>query len=305
MKRILIAIGTRPEAIKLCPILPALRKKELEPVVCSTGQHAELLDEALKDYDVKPQFAFCAMQPGQPLTNLFAKLIKGMGDAIRSAKPDRILVQGDTATAYAASLAGFYEGVPIAHVEAGLRTHQIKSPFPEEMQRRAISLLADLHFSPTSSAKRNLLKEGIDEARVFLVGNTVIDALKYSQSRPVTPEWDLPPRLFPILFTAHRRENFGKPLAGMFRALRRIVESHENVFAVCPLHANPKVREAARILEGCERIRVIDPPGPLRFHALLSKCRLVFVLLFAHPDGGQKRTDPDPDGTEIVDFIDL
>ncbi len=277
MKRILIAIGTRPEAIKLCPIIPALRAKEAEVVVCSTGQHAELLEEALKDYGVTPQTAFQSMEPGQPLTDLFAKLVKGLGNAIRKEKPDGILVQGDTATAYAAALAGFYENIPVAHVEAGLRTHRIKSPFPEEMQRRAISLLANLHFAPTAAAKRNLLNEGVDESKIYLVGNTVIDALRYSQSQPITPEWDLPPRLTPILFTAHRRENFGKPMAGMFRALRRIVESHENVFAVCPLHANPKVREAARILEGVDRIRVIDPPGPIRFHALLSRCRLVLT----------------------------
>lgn len=277
MKRILIAIGTRPEAIKLCPILPALQKKELEPIVCSTGQHAELLDEALKDYGIKPQIAFRAMEPEQPLTDLFAKLTKGLGEAIRAAKPDCIMVQGDTATAFAGALAGFYENVPVAHVEAGLRTHRIRFPFPEEMQRREIATLADLHFAPTALAKRNLIAEGVDESRVYLVGNTVIDALRFSQSHPITPEWDLPPRLFPILFTAHRRENFGGAIKGMFRALRRIVESHENVFAICPLHANPKVREAAKVLEGCERIRVIDPPGPVRFHALLSKCRLVMT----------------------------
>ncbi|MBE6530259.1 MAG: UDP-N-acetylglucosamine 2-epimerase (non-hydrolyzing) [Ruminococcaceae bacterium] len=277
MKRILIAIGTRPEAIKLCPILPALRQKEMEPIVCSTGQHAELLEEALRDYGVEPQISFSSMEPGQPLTELLAKLMKGFGEAIRQTKPDCVMVQGDTATAFAGALAAFYESIPVAHIEAGLRTNQIKSPFPEEMQRRAIAPLATYHFVPTAFAKQNLLHEGVDESRIFLVGNTVIDALKYSQSRPVTPEWDLPPRLFPILFTAHRRENFGKPMAGMFRALRRIVESHENVFAICPLHSNPKVREAARVWEGCDRIRVIDPPGPVRFHALLSKCRLVMT----------------------------
>ncbi len=277
MKRILIAIGTRPEAIKLCPILPALREKGMEPIVCATGQHAELLEEALKDYGVEPQFRFCAMEPGQPLTKLFAKLVRGLGDAIRSAAPDCVMVQGDTATAFAGALAAFYENLPVAHVEAGLRTHQIKSPFPEEMQRRLITPLAAYHFAPTAFAKQNILREGIDESRIYVVGNTVIDALKFSQNQPATPEWDLPPRLFPILFTAHRRENFGKPMVEMFRALRRIVEKHENVFAFCPLHANPKVREAARVLEGCDRIRVIDPPGPVRFHALLSRCKLVLT----------------------------
>ena len=277
MKRILIAIGTRPEAIKLCPVVPALREKGLEPILCATGQHTELLNDALHDYGIEPQIAFCAMEAGQSLNDLFANLIRELGKVIRSEKPDCVMVQGDTATAFAAALAAFYQSVPVAHIEAGLRTHQIRSPFPEELHRRAISLLSDLHFAPTPSAKRNLLEEGIDESRVFVVGNTVIDALKYSQKQPITPEWDIPPRLTPILFTAHRRENFGKPIRAMFRALRRIVEDHKNVFAICPLHANPKVREAAKVLEGCERIRVIDPPGPLRFHALLSKCRLVMT----------------------------
>ncbi len=277
MKRILLAIGTRPEAIKLCPLLPALCEKGMEPIVCATGQHVELLEEALKDYGVEPQITFRAMEPGQPRPDLLAKLTKGIGEAIRASKPDCLVVQGDTATAFAGALAAFYENVPVAHVEAGLRTHQIKTPFPEEMQRRAVALLADLHFAPTAVARRNLLSEGIDETRVHLVGNTVIDALRFSQSHPITPEWDIPPRLFPILFTAHRRENFGGAIKGMFRALRRIVETHENLFAFCPVHANPKVREAAKVLEGCDRIRVIDPPGPVRFHALLSKCRLVMT----------------------------
>ena len=277
MKRILIVMGTRPEAIKLCPILPALRAKEMESIVCSTGQHAELLEEALRDYGVQPQISFCVMEPEQPLTKLFAKLIHGLGDVIRKEKPDCVMVQGDTATAFAAALAAFYENVPLAHIEAGLRTHRMKLPFPEEMHRRSIALLADYHFAPTAFAKQNLLNEGIDENRIHVVGNTVIDALRFSQSQPVTPEWDLPARLFPILFTAHRREHIGKPMLGMFRALRRIVESHENLFAFCPLHSNPKVREAARVLEGCDRIRIIDPPGPVRFHTLLSKCRLVLT----------------------------
>ncbi len=277
MKRILIVMGTRPEAIKLCPVLPALRAKEMEPIVCSTGQHTELLEEALRDYGVVPQISFCAMEPEQPLTKLFAKLIQGLGEAIRKEKPDCVMVQGDTATAFAASLAAFYEDIPLAHIEAGLRTNRIKLPFPEEMHRRSIAVLADYHFAPTAFAKQNLLSEGIDENRIHMVGNTVIDALRFSQSQPVTPEWDIPARLFPVLFTAHRRENIGKPMLGMFRALRRIVESHENVFAFCPLHSNPKVREAARVLEGCDRIRIIDPPGPVRFHALLSKCRLVLT----------------------------
>ena len=277
MKRILLAIGTRPEAIKLCPILPELQKKGIEPIVCATGQHRELLEEALRDYGVEPQISLQVMKEEQPLTSLVAKLVEGMGTVIRKEKPDCVMVQGDTATAYAASLAAFYEQVPLAHVEAGLRTHKIKNPFPEELHRRAITLLANCHFAPTLAAKQNLLREGVEESRVFLVGNTVIDALQYSLKQPVTPEWDFSPRVTPILFTAHRRENFGKPMEGMFRALRRIVESHEEVVAVCPLHANPNVQRAAKILEGCDRIRIIDPPGPVRFHALLSRCRIVLT----------------------------
>ena len=277
MKRILLAIGTRPEAVKLCPLLPALEEKGMDPIVCSTGQHRELLEEALRDFRVLPQITLETLRAGQPLASLSARLLDAMGDVIRRLKPDFVVVQGDTATAYAAALAAFYEGVRAAHVEAGLRTHQPRSPFPEEFHRRAVALLATDHFVPTPAAKRNLLAEGIDEARIHLVGNTVVDALRYSLRQPETDEWNFPPRVTPILFTAHRRENQGESMRGMFRALRRIAEEHPNVVAVCPLHANPHVAEAAKEVAGCERVRLIEPLGPIRFHRLLAKCKLVLT----------------------------
>ena len=277
MKRVLLAIGTRPEAIKLCPLIPALRAAGMEPIVCSTGQHRELLEEALRDFDVIPPIALDCMKSGQPLTDLCARLLEGMGCVIRRERPDCVVVQGDTSTAYASALVAFYENVTVAHVEAGLRTYQPRSPFPEEYHRRAISLLAGIHFVPTQTAKHNLLSEGVNEHTIHLVGNTVVDALRISLSKPETAEWDFPPRLTPILFTAHRRELQGETMRGMFRALRKIVETHDDVIAICPLHANPKVHEAAKEVENCERIRLIDPPGPVRFHRLLSKCKLVLT----------------------------
>lgn len=277
MKRILLAIGTRPEAIKLCPLIPALRERGMEPIVCSTGQHRELLEEVFRDFGITPQITFDSMREGQPLTALFARLTEVMGEIIRQTKPDRVVVQGDTATAYASALAAFYENIPIAHVEAGLRTYHLRSPFPEEYHRRAIAIMTDIHFVPTATAKRNLLSEGIEEHRVRLVGNTVVDALQYSLRQPETSEWDFPPRLTPILFTAHRRESQGDTMRGMFRALRRIVEADPDLIAICPLHANPEVREAAKEVEGMDRVRLMDPPGPVRFHRLLSKCKLVLT----------------------------
>ncbi|MBQ3640080.1 MAG: UDP-N-acetylglucosamine 2-epimerase (non-hydrolyzing) [Clostridia bacterium] len=277
MKRILLMIGTRPEAIKLCPLIPALRKRGLEPIVCSTGQHRELSEEAFRDFGVTPQIVLDTMRRGQSLTSLCARLLTETGEVIRRVKPDCVAVQGDTSTAYASALAAFYEKIPVAHVEAGLRTHQPRSPFPEEYHRRAIAVMATVHFVPTPTAKRNLLAEGVDGHCIHVVGNTVIDALQYSLSRAETAEWDIPPRLVPILFTAHRRELQGETMRGMFRALRRIVEEHPNVIAFCPLHSNPSVREAAKEVEGIERIRLIAPPGPVRFHRLLAKCKLVLT----------------------------
>ncbi len=277
MKRILLVMGTRPEAIKLCPLIPALETRGAEPIVCATGQHRELMEEALRDFRVRPQITLDVMRQGQPLTSLCARLTEQTGEVIRRTKPDCVVVQGDTATAFAAALSAFYEGVCMAHVEAGLRTHRMRSPFPEEYHRRAISLAADLHFAPTPTGKRNLTAEGIDEKKIFVVGNTVIDALYRSLQQPVTAEWDLPPRLTPILFTAHRRENSGETMRGMFRALRRIIEAHPNLIAICPRHTNPSVREAYEPAEGHDRIRFVDPPGPVRFHQLLARCKLVLT----------------------------
>lgn len=277
MKPILLAMGTRPEAIKLSPLVPALRERGLEPRVLATGRDRGPLRQALDDYGIAPAFDIDLTREEQPLTDLFARLTEGVGKVLREDPPAAVIAEGGAATALAASLAAFYEGIPLAHVEAGLRSNRVRSPFPEELHRRAISLLADLHFAPTPSAKRNLLAEGIEERRVHLVGNTVIDALQYSLKQPETAEWDLPPRLTPILFTAHRREHFGEAMRGMFRAARRIAEEHADVVVICPLPADARVREAAKEAEGCDRVRLIEPPSPIRFHRLLSRCKLVMT----------------------------
>ena len=277
MKKVLVAVGTRPEAVKLCPVIAALREREIPTVVCSTGQHGQLLADALKDYRITPDIALEIHRNDDSLSTLTAALLSSVKDAIRRTAPDCIAVQGDTATAFAAALAGFYEGIPVAHVEAGLRTYRQRSPFPEEFHRRAIAHLAAWHFAPTATAKRNLIREGIREETVYQVGNTVIDALRYSLAQPDTPEWDLPPRLIPILFTAHRRESFGEPMRELFRALLRLLELHPRLFAFCPLHPNPQVRREAEILRGHDRVRLIDPPGPIRFHKLLASCRMVLT----------------------------
>lgn len=279
METVTVIMGTRPEAIKLCPVVRQLRARtDIRTLVLATGQHDELLTDAMACFDIKPDESLSLSQPSG-LGALTGQLLEGIDSALRKQRPDFVLVQGDTASAYAGALAGFYQAIPVAHVEAGLRTYHIRSPFPEEMHRRGITMLADLHFAPTASAKRNLLREGVPEKRVYLTGNTVIDALKYSlvSCTPVgLPELPQGKRL--ILFTAHRRENWGGPMLELFRALRRTVESFPDTYAVCPLHPNPVVRKAAeQILSGCGRIAVIDPPPLTVFHHLLARSTVVLT----------------------------
>lgn len=280
MKTVLVVMGTRPEAIKLCPVILELRKREdIRTVVLSTGQHGALLTDAMACFDVSAD----EMLPPPPAQTgpaaVMGHLLGTLDAALGRLCPDFLMVQGDTASAFAGALAGFYRGVPIAHVEAGLRTYHIRSPFPEEMHRRSIAPLADLHFAPTVTAKRNLLREGIPEKQVYLTGNTVIDALKYSlvsctpHNMPILPQGK---RL--ILFTAHRRESWGEPMREMLRALRTTVERFPDTYALCPLHPNPIVRQAAaEILVGCERIAVIDPPNLTVFHHLLARAAVVMT----------------------------
>ena len=280
MKRITVVMGTRPEAIKLCPLILELQKRKgIALSVCATGQHKSMLDGALEAFGVVADVRFDVMKVGKSVSEVTAEILSLCDQLFVQDRPDLLLVQGDTATAFAAALAAFYRRIPIGHVEAGLRTYHMQSPFPEELHREAISMMADFHFAPTAAAKNNLINEGKPEKTVFLTGNTVVDALRFSlcigkptESVPISKDHRV------VLFTAHRRENLGEPLKGMLRALRRIVEDTPDVQAICPLHRNPEVRNAAaEILDGCERIRVIEPPETVSFHRLLARSYLVLT----------------------------
>jgi UDP-N-acetylglucosamine 2-epimerase (non-hydrolysing) len=280
MKQIMVIMGTRPEAIKLCPLVRELKKRpDFFVSVCSSGQHRTMLDEAMQAFDVKPDFELDVMRVGQGVGALYARLVFEIDRLLAEKRPDLVLVQGDTATAYAGAQAAFYRGIAVGHVEAGLRTNSIRSPFPEELHRRAIALMADLHFAPTVTASQNLIREGVEKKKVFITGNTVVDALKYTLSldREIKlPEIPKNSRL--ILFTAHRRENLGKTMQGMFRALRRILQNHPDVFAICPLHPNPQVRTVAKeCLQDCNRVLCIEPPEVISFHRLLARADLVMT----------------------------
>jgi UDP-N-acetylglucosamine 2-epimerase (non-hydrolysing) len=279
MKKVMVAMGTRPEAIKLCPLVLELKKRtELETVVLSTGQHRAMLDQAMEAFSVKPDIDLDIMRTGQSLSVAAARILARSDEILTAEKPDLVVVQGDTITALMVGMAAFYKKIPVGHVEAGLRTYHIHSPFPEELHRQAISLFANYHFAPTVSAKNNLLREGKEEKHVFLTGNTVVDAMQYTLARRDCAKWVFPKEKRLLVFTAHRRENLGEPIRGMFRALRRIVEAHEDVLAICPLHHNPEVRRAAKeVLQGCKRIRIIEPPEIISFHQLLAKSYLVLT----------------------------
>ncbi len=280
MKHIMVVMGTRPEAIKLCPLVRELKSRTQFTVsVCSTGQHREMLDSALEAFSVKPDFDMDIMRTGQTLSDVTARILRRMEEILLAERPDLVLVQGDTTTAFAAALAAFHQGIPIAHVEAGLRTYRMQAPFPEEFHRQAISLIADYHFAPTVTAKNHLVQEGRDASRVFITGNTVVDALRttLTERRPLV-EWNIPENRRALIFTAHRRENFGAPLYGMLKALRSIVESTPDVIAFFPVHHNPEVRRAAiEILKGVPRVRMIEPPEIVSFHHLLSRAYLIMT----------------------------
>ncbi len=282
MEHLMVVLGTRPEAIKLCPLVAALRKKERWRVtVCSTGQHREMLTDAMDAFDIKPDIELHLMQAGQGLSPLVAHIVSAMDGIYEKEKPDLVLVQGDTATAYGAALSAFHRQIPIAHVEAGLRTYHRDSPFPEEVYRQSISIMSSYHFAPTVTAKNNLVREGREENTVYITGNTVVDALRMTLGTEDgciirKTEADRHRRL--IVFTAHRREHLGTPVEGMFRALRRLVETYPNTKAFCPLHSNPALRELAqKHFEGCPRIRLLPPLDVRRFHRLLSVSDLVMT----------------------------
>ncbi len=280
MKKILAIFGTRPEAIKMCPVVTELRKHpDLDVKVCVTGQHRQMLDQVLDVFRVKPDHDLTVMQDRQTLFDITTEIMNRIRAVLDAEKPDLVLVHGDTTTTFVSALACYYLQIPVGHVEAGLRTYDIFAPYPEEFNRRAVSILARFNFAPTNTARDHLLAEGCDPARVFVTGNTVIDALKTTiregYSHPDL-DWAAGSRL--ILMTAHRRENLGEPLHRMFRAVRRIVETHPDTKVIYPVHLNPVVRETAtEELSGCGRIRLIQPLDVLDFHNFMAKACLVLT----------------------------
>ena len=280
MKKVMVVFGTRPEAIKMCPLVLELKKsRKLETVVCVTGQHKEMLRQVLDIFKVEPDHDLEVMKPGQDLYDITSSVLLGMREIYKKEQPDVVLVHGDTSTAYASAVAAFYQQIRVGHVEAGLRTNNLYSPFPEEFNRQGIGILSSLNFAPTETAKENLLREGKDPSTIYVTGNTGIDALfttvREDFSHPVF-EWAQGSRLLAI--TAHRRENLGEPMHEMFRAIRRIVEEFDDVKAVYPVHLNPIVRQIAdEELSGCDRIRLVEPMTVDAFHNLLHRSYLILT----------------------------
>ena len=280
MKKIMLVFGTRPEAIKMCPLVNELKKRSgLETTVCVTGQHREMLDAVLTAFDVKPDHDLSIMKSGQTLFDITVTILERIKSVLEAEKPDVVLVHGDTSTTFVTALACFYMQIPVGHVEAGLRTYNIYSPYPEEFNRQAVGIVAKYNFAPTETAKGNLIREGKDASTIYVTGNTAIDALKTTVKNDYTHpelEWASGSRL--IMITAHRRENLGEPMAHMFRAIRRIINEHPDVKAVYPIHMNPAVRSVAEAeLGGEERIRIIEPLDVLDFHNFLARSYMILT----------------------------
>lgn len=280
MKRIMTIFGTRPEAIKMAPLVLQLKKEEqLEPVVVVTAQHREMLDSVLETFNIQPDYDLNVMKPGQTLSQVTSRVLTGLEDIIKEVQPDMILVHGDTTTTFAGSLAAFYNEISIGHVEAGLRTWNKYSPFPEEMNRQMTGIMADLHFAPTEQAEKNLLNENKDPQSVVVTGNTAIDAMHTTidqdyQSEIIQRHQDK--RI--ILLTSHRRENIGQPMENIFKAARRIVEEIEDAVIVYPMHKNPKVRDIARqYLSDHDRIELIEPLDVVDFHNFAHQSYLILT----------------------------
>ena len=279
-KKIMLVFGTRPEAIKMCPLVKELKtRKNVETLVRVTGQHRGMLQQVLDAFGVVPDYDLAIMQERQTLFDITTRVLQGMKDVLEKERPDAVLVHGDTSTTFAAALACFYLQIPVGHVEAGLRTYNLLSPYPEEFNRQCVSILANWNFAPTPLSRENLIREGKKPESIYVTGNTVIDALKTTVRENFSHpdlEWAGDSRL--ILLTAHRRENLGKPMHAMFRAIRRVVEEHEDVKALYPIHMNPVVREAAdEELSGCDRIRLTEPLEVLDCHNLMARSYLILT----------------------------
>ena len=280
MKKVMLVFGTRPEAIKMCPLVNELKtRKKLETVVCVTGQHRQMLDQVLEAFQVEPDYDLSIMKDRQTLFDVTTNILNKIKEVLEKENPNVVLVHGDTSTTFVTALACFYLQIPVGHVEAGLRTYNIYSPYPEEFNRQAVSIISQFNFAPTELSKNNLLKEGKKEETIFVTGNTAIDALKTTVREDYTHpdlEWASDSRL--IMITAHRRENLGEPMQHMFRAIRRVMDEHPDVKAIYPIHMNPVVREIAdSILGDDERIRIIEPLEVLDFHNFLNRSYMILT----------------------------
>ena len=281
MIKVMSIFGTRPEAIKMAPLVKELeRRKEIESIVCVTAQHREMLDQVLNTFDIKPDYDLNIMKQGQSLADVTTRALVGLEEVIKEVKPDIVLVHGDTTTTFAGALAAFYNQVAIGHVEAGLRTYDKYSPYPEEMNRQMVDRLSDMYFAPTEISKDNLLKENIDESKIYITGNTAIDAMSTTVDENYThPELDwinAGERM--ILLTAHRRENLGEPMRHIFRAIKRVVDEFSDVKVIYPIHMNPKVREVANEVFGdADRVKLIEPLEVFDFHNFQNKSYIILT----------------------------
>ena len=269
MSRILTVFGTRPEAIKMCPLILEMKKRPgLEVVVCVTAQHRQMLDQVLELFGIVPEYDLDIMKNRQTLFDITVNVLNGIREVLEKEKPDVVLVHGDTSTTFVTALACFYLQIPVGHVEAGLRTYNIYSPYPEEFNRQGVGIISKYNFAPTPLAKNNLLREGKNPESIFVTGNTVIDAMRHTVREDyVHPELEWVGDSKLIFITAHRRENLGKPMHHMFRAIRRVLDEHPECKAIYPIHMNPVVREAAEEeLGGCTQLHIIDPIGVFDCH---------------------------------------
>ncbi len=280
MKKVMLVFGTRPEAIKMCPLVNELKtRKNIETIVCVTGQHRQMLDQVLDAFKVKPDYDLSIMKERQTLFDVTTNILNRIKEVLEKENPDVVLVHGDTSTTFVTALACFYLQIPVGHVEAGLRTYDIYSPYPEEFNRQAVSIIAKYNFAPTELSKNNLLKEGKNPETIYVTGNTAIDALKTTVTddyKNPELEWAKGSKL--VLLTAHRRENLGEPLRHMFKAIRKIVDEHPEVKVIYPIHMNPAVRETANeILGDDDRIRIIEPLEVLDFHNFMAQSYMILT----------------------------
>ena len=280
MKKVMLVFGTRPEAIKMCPLVNELKtRKNIQTIVCVTGQHRQMLDQVLATFNVVPDYDLSVMLPKQTLFDITTNVLTRIKSVLEKEKPNVVLVHGDTSTTFISSLASFYLQIPVGHVEAGLRTYDLYSPYPEEFNRQAVGIISKYNFAPTEKAKQNLLNEGKNPDSIFVTGNTVIDALKTTVKKDYTHpelEWAKGSRL--IFITAHRRENLGQPMHNMFRAIRRVMEEHPDTKALYPIHMNPVVRQAAdEELGNFSRLHLIEPIDVLDCHNIMARSYLILT----------------------------